>query len=683
MNTLQELFLAVINMSITATYVAIGVILIRLFLKKAPKIFSYALWLVVLFRLICPVSFPSVYSVLGLLNMKAPSVAGSLEYVPRDIRLMQTPAIQSGLNGIDHVVNASLPQAVPVASVNPMQIWMAVLSVIWLAGILALLVYSIVSYVRIKRRLQTATLVKDNIYETDKIRTAFVCGFIRPKIYVPMGIGEADLSYILEHELSHIQRRDNLIKPFAFLAFMLHWFNPIMWLSFTLMSRDMEMSCDESVLKRMGNDAKGGYSGSLLSLSAKRAGLLTANPLAFGESHVKARIKNTLNYKRPAFWIVLIAIVVVAATSLAFIANPKESFDLEKTKAEAMLFSTQDTDLLKIGETAFDHYYSSFMGEDIPEKYRIAEFKLNEISLIAGDKNEFCVWIIWDYSTSSLYYLSANGNFMPSGTGYKCEGDGKEFRIKSLGNNEYQIVSIGTGGGAQGLIPVEPANQKQFVEDNIDIIMSSPKESSNPQDYIDAHQTEYNASLSLNVKALPYLFSEFEKGGQRGLKGQIMMRLCREILFEEDISYATNDPQDWYDTYKEHVQKMAELNSVEWMKENYPKSGVLLDVTAASGSDDVTKLAEDNLNIIMSSPKVSSNPQDYIDAHQYEYESILKLGGEEALTYMLSQFESGSAEGLRGQLMMRLCKQLLGARNNVTDNSLSPQEWYHALSIRQ
>lgn len=567
MNALQDVFTTVLNMSITASYAAAGVTLVRFALRKAPKIFSYALWAVVLFRLICPFSFPSAFSLLGLLNLEAQNGAGVVEYVPAEIDILQAPTIQSGIDSVDSVVNASLPQAVPVASANPMQMWIAALSLVWLAGIFALLAYSVVSYIKLKRRLQTATLVRGNIYESDRIDTAFVLGFIRPKIYVPVDVGGADLSYIMEHERTHIRRRDYLIKPLAFLALILHWFNPLMWLSFVLMNRDMEMSCDESVLRRMGGEAKSGYSCSLLSLSVKRTGLLTANPLAFGESHVKARIKNVLSYKKPAFWIILIATVAVAAALLAFAANPKEPFNLGKTEAEAMLFSTGETDLLKIGEAAFDHYYSSFMGKEIPGEYRITEYKLNDISLLAGDEKEFCVAVNYDHTTSGLYFLSANGGskLLEDGSYAWLDSYG-EFRVKSLGNNEYQIVGIGTGGGAQGLAPVD--------------------------------QTDSNSS--------------FDGAG-----------------------------------------------------------------------DSIKEIVENNLNTIMSSPKESSNPQDYIDAHQGEFESILKLGGEEALSYMLSQFESGNAEGLRGQIMMRLCKELLGARNNVTGETLSPQEWYAALSVRQ
>lgn len=323
MSNLQGMFTTILNMSITASYVAVGVILVRILLRKAPKIFSYALWVVVLFRLICPFSFTTAFSFLGMLNVDSQNNAGVLEYVPNDIGFMQTPTVQSGIGSLDSTVNSSLPQATPIASVNPMQIWMDVLSIIWLAGIVVLLLYSVISYIKIRRQLLTATLVKDNIYESDQIGTAFVCGFIHPKIYVPVGVREADLSYILEHERTHIKRKDYLIKPFAFFALILHWFNPLIWLSFALMSRDMEMSCDESVLQKMNPGAKGGYSSSLLTLSVKRNGVFAANPLAFGECHVKARVKNILNYKKPRFWMVAFSIVIVTAVGIGLMADPK------------------------------------------------------------------------------------------------------------------------------------------------------------------------------------------------------------------------------------------------------------------------------------------------------------------------------------------------------------------------
>ncbi|PTQ55467.1 MAG: Regulatory sensor-transducer, BlaR1/MecR1 family [Candidatus Carbobacillus altaicus] len=334
MNSLQNLFTTILNMSLTASFVTLGVILVRLLLRKAPKVFSYVLWAAVFFRLLCPFSFTSELSILTLLYN--PQFADVGKYVPHPVDFPQTDAIEPGMGSAENAATTSLFQAVPAASVHPMQIWMTVLSFIWIAGVIVFLLYSMISYLKIKRKLQTATLVEGNLFETDAVDTAFVFGFVRPKIYVPVNIGNTDLSYILEHERTHIRRRDYLIKPLAFLALILHWFNPLVWLSFVLMSRDMEMSCDESVLRKLGDGAKGGYSNSLLSLSIKRSGLLSSNALAFGENHVRARIKNVLSYKKPAFLLMILAVAITTVVIVAFIANPKtEPTDTPTTETNA------------------------------------------------------------------------------------------------------------------------------------------------------------------------------------------------------------------------------------------------------------------------------------------------------------------------------------------------------------
>ena len=323
MNTLQVLFTTVLNMSITASYVAIGVILIRLLLKKVPKIFSYALWLAVLIRLVCAVSFTSAFSFLNVIKPGTQQNSGALAYVPYNIGLMQTPSIDVGFDGINKAVNNSLPQAVQTASVNPMQIAMSILSIVWVVGAALLVLYSIISYLKVMNNVKTATLVRGEIFETDRIVTPFVCGFIKPKIYIPTGISQNELSYILAHERVHIKRLDYLVKPFAFLILSVHWFNPLIWFSFFLMSKDMEMSCDESVLKSFGDGTKAKYSHSLLALATGKRHLLSGSPLAFGESNLKARIKNVLGYKKPAFWVVSVALVATAALVVVFTANPK------------------------------------------------------------------------------------------------------------------------------------------------------------------------------------------------------------------------------------------------------------------------------------------------------------------------------------------------------------------------
>lgn len=311
---MSSMFLKVASMSLTASYVALAVIIARFFLKKAPKIFSYVLWAVVLFRLLCPFTLESSLSLI-------PSNAGT---IPENIVYTENPSIDTDViatdNSFNTVVSNSILPANPAYSLSPMGVIVEISTLIWIAGVMILLIYGLVSYIKLKNKLSVATLVNDNIYETDQIHTPFVMGMIKPKIYIPVNIPNEEFKYILKHEQTHIKRYDYLIKYISFLALTIHWFNPLMWLSYFLMSKDMEMSCDESVMKNFDEDIRGKYSNSLLSLSVKQSGLLV--PLSFGESNVKSRIKNILNYKKTQFWILAVVVVAVAIIAVVLGTNP-------------------------------------------------------------------------------------------------------------------------------------------------------------------------------------------------------------------------------------------------------------------------------------------------------------------------------------------------------------------------
>lgn len=327
MGFFADAFITVLNMSITASYVAAAVIVARLLLKKASKIFSYVLWSLVLFRLVCPFSFSAGFSLLRVIP--SPIIASSAEYLPRDIGMAAAPTVDTGMNSINSVVNNSLPLATPAASVNPMQLLIAPGTLVWLTGIAVLLIYAVITYLRLKKQISTATLVTDNVYETELVRSPFVCGFIKPKIYLPLSLNGIERQYILCHEETHIKRLDYLVKPVAFFALALHWFNPIMWLCFSLMTKDMEMSCDEKVLQRTGAKEAASYSGSLLALAIPKK-MPGPSPLAFGESNVKARINNILNYKKPAFWVFITSIIAVIILAIILISNPIQGLSIYK-----------------------------------------------------------------------------------------------------------------------------------------------------------------------------------------------------------------------------------------------------------------------------------------------------------------------------------------------------------------
>ncbi|WP_353094171.1 M56 family metallopeptidase [Tissierella praeacuta] len=311
---MSEQFLTVFNMSLTASYVIIFVIFIRLLLKKAPKFVSYALWGVVAFRLITPFSFESMFSLMPRNTNSVP--------IPRDIIYQQSLQINSGIEVVDSFVSKSLPAPTIGASANPLQIYVQIGIYIWILGIIVLLIYSLVSILQLKRQLKSAQLIEKNIYEAENLKTPFVLGLARPKIYLPVGLNAAERSYILLHEQTHIHRKDHIIKLLAFFILSIHWFNPLVWIAFMLMSIDIELSCDERVLKEMNEDIKKSYANSLLSLATGRH-ILNGSPLAFGEGNVKVRIKNVLNYKRPRFWVIVFSTIIVTAVGIGLIANPK------------------------------------------------------------------------------------------------------------------------------------------------------------------------------------------------------------------------------------------------------------------------------------------------------------------------------------------------------------------------
>ncbi|MTK06018.1 MAG: DUF4825 domain-containing protein [Hungatella sp.] len=310
---LESVFLQLLNMSFTASIVIAFVLAVRIILQKAPKVFSYLLWSVVLFRLICPFSFESIFS---LMPAKANPISQNILY-------MQTPKIDTGIGVINHSVNSILPAATPQTSANPLQILIVIVSHIWLLGVAAMLVYSLIALFRLKKELKNATLYRDNIFISPRIDTAFVMGIFCPKIYLPSNLNAAERSYILLHEQTHIRRLDHIFKLISFLALSIHWFNPFVWASFFLSVKDMEMSCDEAVIKQLGDEVKKDYSASLLTLATGKR-IVSGTPLAFGEGDTKSRIKNVMNYRKPGFWAVLVSVLAVVFVVIGLTTSPKD-----------------------------------------------------------------------------------------------------------------------------------------------------------------------------------------------------------------------------------------------------------------------------------------------------------------------------------------------------------------------
>ena len=313
---MSELFLKIINMSISASWLILAVLILRLVLKKAPKWVNVLLWGIVAVRLICPLSFESALSLIP-----------SSETIPLDIEMAAKPTIDSGVPAINSVVNPVLSSFAPpqhvLTSANPLQIWIPILNIIWLIGVGALLLYTAVSYWRLCRKVDTAVRYKGNIFQSENVSSPFVLGIIKPRIYLPFNMNGQDLEHVVAHEQAHIRRKDHWWKPLGFLLLTIHWFNPLMWLAYVLLCRDIEFACDEKVIKELGNEQRADYMQALVACSVNRR-MIAACPLAFGEVGVKERVKSVMNYKKPAFWVIIIAVIICVGVAACFLTNPKQ-----------------------------------------------------------------------------------------------------------------------------------------------------------------------------------------------------------------------------------------------------------------------------------------------------------------------------------------------------------------------
>ncbi len=342
------LFPKLLNMSLTASVAILCVLLLRLLLNRAPKVISYALWSIVLFRLLCPVSISSSFSLFGW--MDAPTEAqGALSS-----RITYVPEASS--TAVSEPTIEAQPEAAVTQGLAPMEI----AAYVWLMGVLGMAGYGLISYVRLRRRLRTASPLGKRIYRADEIPSAFVLGLFRPKIYLPSALTEAEQTYILLHERQHIRRGDHILKALAFLALCLHWFNPLVWVAFVQAGLDMEMSCDEAVVKKLGEGVLADYTASLLSLATgRRIGM----PLAFGEGDPKGRIRNLAKWKKPTLWVILAALVLCIILALMLLTNPRtvdddlsaflrqEIFLANESHESDTMLLTADCEVLRLKQT--------------------------------------------------------------------------------------------------------------------------------------------------------------------------------------------------------------------------------------------------------------------------------------------------------------------------------------------
>ena len=439
---MDAIFLKLLNMSITASWLALAVMALRFLLKKAPKSLTVLMWALVAVRLVCPFSFESVLSLIPNTEPVPPSIVYTAEETPGAAEILS----HVGNNPVDYSLGIDTQTGSLVINeitapdgdtVNPLLLMTTVASIVWAVGVVAMLLYTLLSFLRVRKSVSEAAHYKDNIYLCDSITTPFILGLLRPKIYLPSDINEQDAEYVIAHERAHLRRLDHIWKPLGFAILTVYWFNPLMWLSYVLFCRDIELACDERVIKNLGADTKKPYSNALINCSAPKR-TVAACPLAFGETGVKTRIKSVLHYKKPTVWMIAVCLILGIAVAVCFLTNPKTALnsnvspELDAAVSEAIL--NENADKLWLGECPTQGHV--ILGADETDTkavvYAIEEF--NSFGFYSG----YFVDVGGHRVPAVFRFNKADGKYVLDRIDYAEDGSENASSIKKLFPKECQ-----------------------------------------------------------------------------------------------------------------------------------------------------------------------------------------------------------------------------------------------------
>lgn len=557
---MTAVFLKIVNMSISAGWLVLAVLLFRALLRKAPKWADMALWGIVALRLICPFTVESPFSLVP-----------SGETISPAIMTDASPKVYTGIPELNTVVNQVIQNTVspaPEASATPLQVWIPVLAVIWAAGLALFLLYAAVSFWRLKSRLSTAVLFKDNIFLSENAASPFVLGIVRPRIYLPFKTDSETMACVIAHEQTHIRRKDHWWKPLGFLLLALHWFNPLIWLSYLLLCRDIELACDERVIRKLNHEQRADYSQALLACSAGRHILLSVCPLAFGEVSVKKRVKSIIHFKKPAFWVVSLSAAACLMIAICFLTNPQGgNYNIKIVvpagSSDLFVYSHEEISPMKsqlvirsgdgLGDTevrlqpvevkeerAYDK--ASYLTPGMPVKMDVEKGAWFKIGVSVQNPTDKDIEVYVNVENVEVRIADAAGSLNRSAA--------------APAEDETVLTEVSDSSPADSL-----DDAAERIQELLDIVQASPALSSNPGDYIAAHSDEWAELLSYGEYSVRYCFDEFLKGGQTGLKGHLMCQLCREIMesqgfAQDDAAYPTG--QMWFDSFRKNAERLAE-----------------------------------------------------------------------------------------------------------------------------
>lgn len=663
---MNNVFLQIANISITAGWIVIAVILLRLLFKKAPKWVNCLLWGIVGLRLVFPLSIESALSLIPSVN----TISAPTSYNP------SSASIETGFSTVDTTMNGYIGdhfiEGITV-SANAFSNITTVLSYIWIAGVIIMLIYAGISYIRLKNKMRTSTPLRDNIRQSENVASPFILGIIKPKIYLPYSIDNDEAECIIAHEKTHLKRFDHIIKPLAFIILSVYWFNPLMWVAYILLCRDIELACDEKVINSMAAEERQSYSLALLQNSVNRRSV-SACPLAFGEVGVKQRIKSVMSYKKPTLWIIIIAVILCVIASVCFLTDPKT--DVIKFPNISVNYATvKNSYISDYLESYYQPYeLSEHEKADLSKYLRKIKAKKKEKDNITTTPTFILSVKAEGYEPIEIHYYF-NENYALLYYEKECYTVKNEsfmsyiYNLYTLGNSETTSKNIDA--------IIEKAVMNHYADDNI------PTGIINVESHIKLSEgrmidTDKNSEDTFYLLVLYNSYSfdgELNKVSSEYIPTAITFAINKSGDYELKEYWTPRDGSFYAKDIKEKFPKESadELENEEYRNrlesECYKKAKAYI-----TGLNSPETRINELLNVICSSPAQSSNPGDYINEHKYEYNEIIKYG-DDALRYIYSEFLKGNQTDLRGHVMALIMRDLL-ENEEINTNADFGQEYF-------
>lgn len=557
---MEILFAKLLSMSFAASWLIFAVLLLRLVLYRAPKWSCCVLWALVGLRLALPISLESPWSLIPRIQTAPQPVFDEKVFNLTDAAA-STPSGGAVLQG-QTMYNASETITEPGL--------MTMLSWIWLAGVILLLGYALMSALWLRRRVAEAMPIGGIVCQCDRLDTPFILGVVRPRIYLPSDLQPSAVGPVLAHERAHLSRRDHWWKPLGFLLMTVYWFHPLVWLAYYLFCRDLELACDERAIRNLDGEGRRAYSLALLNCSVDRQ-TLTACPLAFGEGSVKGRIKAVLNYRRPAFWLVLAAVAACIAVAVCFLTDPVNDPAL-KWVQDLTPEQVASADLVVLPQSQ-DKQYRQIPEDEIPAVVELLSHSRGNTVREAEILNGQSIWFYLTLTDGTRHEVGNMGNTYLVIDGYYYDAP---YDWLSTWEDAYGV--------GDSPLPEEYFDSTLTLDEPAALfaaIASSPAEASFPGAYLTAHPEEHQALLDGGRDTLHYIFTQFLAGGQTGLEGHLMRLVLDELAPEAQLKLAADTGQEYFDAWRETAEGALAEHGAEWMEEKQPAMWLMLQMSQA------------------------------------------------------------------------------------------------------